>query len=93
MDKFDILWVRIVFPLWFLGGFEFSWNSVHLIAPKLSYLLLLNPIIYMTEGVRAALLGQDGMISFWICCLVLSVMFVGVGYWSFKALKKRLDFV
>jgi ABC-2 type transport system permease protein len=93
MDKFDILWVRIMFPLWFLGGFQFSWNSVHLTAPILSYLLLLNPITYMSEGVRAALLGQNGSINFWICCVVLLMMFIGVAFWSYKALKKRLDFV
>lgn len=93
MDKFDILWTRFIFPLWILGGFQFSWYSVHSTAPKLSYLLLLNPIIYMSEGIRAALLGQDGAINFWICCTVLLVMFIGVAFWSFKALKKRLDFV
>ncbi|MFH1254528.1 MAG: hypothetical protein V1646_03795 [bacterium] len=93
MDKFDILWTRIIFPLWILGGFQFSWYSVHSTAPKLSYILLLNPILYMSEGIRAALLGQEGTINFWICSVVLIVMWIGVGFWSFKALKKRLDFV
>jgi ABC-2 type transport system permease protein len=93
MDKFDILWTRIMFPLWFLGGFQFSWQSVYQVAPKFAFLLLLNPVIYMAEGVRAALLGQSGTINFWICCLILSIMWIGIGLWSFKALKKRLDFV
>jgi ABC-2 type transport system permease protein len=93
MDKFDILWTRIIFPLWVLGGFQFSWHSVHSTAPKLSYILLLNPITYMSEGVRAALLGQNCALPYWICCAVLSGMFIGVAIWSFKALKKRLDFV
>lgn len=93
MDKFDILWTRVMFPLWFLGGYSFSWYSTYSTAPKLAYLMLLNPIIYMSEGMRSALLGQEGLINFWVCCFVLIVMFVVIGIWSFKALKKRLDFV
>ncbi len=93
MDKFDILWTRVMFPLWFLGGYAFAWNSVYTTSPKLAYALLLNPIVYMSEGMRAALLGQEGSINFWICCAVLLVMLGGVAIWSFKALKKRLDFV
>jgi ABC-2 type transport system permease protein len=93
MDKFDILWTRIMFPLWFLGGFQFSWYSVYQSAPKFAAILLLNPFLYMAEGVRAALLGQDKAIPFWICCLVLSCMLVGTVYVAYKALKKRLDFV
>ena len=93
MDKFDILWTRVMFPLWFLGGYAFSWYSVYATAPKLSYLILFNPIIYMAEGIRVALLGQECSINFWICCGVLLIMWAGIGFWSHKALKKRLDFV
>lgn len=93
MDKFDTLWLRTLFPLWFLGGFQFSWYSVHSALPMFSYLMLLNPFLYMSEGIRYALLGPDGTISFWLCCLILVIMLVGVAYWSYKRLKKRLDFV
>lgn len=93
MDKFDILWTRIMFPLWFLGGFQFSWNSIHSMSPKLAYVMLFNPVIYMTEGIRSTMLGQSGSINFWICCFALLIVLVFGAYWSFKALKKRLDFV
>lgn len=93
MDKFDILWTRIMFPLWFLGGFQFSWYSVHQTAPTFSYFLLLNPFLYMSEGVRAALLGQNNVMPFWICSLVLMAMLSGIAYFAYKALRKRLDFV
>jgi len=93
MDKFDILWVRIMFPLWFLGGFQFSWYSVNQTAPKFSYLLLLNPFLYMAEGIRAALLNKNDTIPFWICCAVLIIAWIGVGLCAYKTLKKRLDFV
>lgn len=93
MDKFDMIFTRFIFPLWFLGGFQFSWASVHSTTPWLSYLMLLNPVTYTTEGMRAALIGQDKFLPFWICCVVLIAIWVGIGTWALKALKKRLDFV
>lgn len=93
MDKFDVVWVRFIFPLWFLGGFQFSWESVHVLVPWLSYVMLLNPITYTTEGMRAALLGQTGNLPFWLCSMVLIGMFVVTSRWAYVAFKKRLDFV
>lgn len=93
MDKFDILWTRFIFPLWFLGGFQFSWNSVQKAVPWLSYLMLANPITYTTEGVRAALLGQEGNLPLWICSLVLCAIWILVSWGAYTLLKKRLDFV
>lgn len=93
MKKIGVLWTRIICPLWLLGGFQFSWISVHSVAPKLSYILLLNPVIYMSEGIRAALLNKNDTIPFWICCVVLFGIWVGIAFLAYKALKKQLDFV
>lgn len=93
MDKFDILWTRFIFPLWFLGGFQFSWATVHARLPWFSYILIANPMTYVTEGMRAALLGQEGNINFWICCAVLIVLWIPIIYFAHKILKRRLDFV
>lgn len=93
MKKIGVLWTRIICPLWLLGGFQFSWNSIHSSTPKLSYLLLFNPVIYMSEGVRAALLNQNDTIPFGICCGVIIVAWIITFFLAYKALKKRLDFV
>lgn len=93
MEKFDVVWIRIIFPLWFLGGFQFSWESVHALLPWLSYIMLLNPITYTTEGMRAALLGQAGNLPFWLCSTVLIGMLLGTSRLAYVAFKKRLDFV
>lgn len=93
METFDVIWVRFIFPLWFLGGFQFSWQAVHASVPWLSYLMLVNPITYTTEGMRAAMLGQDAYLPFWLCSAVLLVLLVVVARWSYVAFKKRLDFV
>ena len=93
MDKFENLWSRFIFPLWLLGGFQFSWTSTYAVAPLVAYGLLLNPVIYTAEGIRAALLGQEGYISWYLCCAVLLCLWGIVAALAFKALKKRLDFV
>ncbi len=93
MDKFDTLWTRIVFPLWMLGGFQFSWGTVYTFNPILAYFFLLNPFIYMSEGMRNALLGNNETIPFWICSAVLGITLTLFSYSSYTLLKKRLDFV
>jgi ABC-2 type transport system permease protein len=93
MDSFDVIWVRFIFPLWFLGGFQFSWKAINATVPWLSYLMLANPITYTTEGMRAAMLGQEGYLPFWFCSAMLLVLLVVVARWSYVTFKKRLDFV
>ena len=93
IERLRLLWIRIIFPLWMFGGFQFSWMTIHSFAPLLSYVMLLNPVMYATEGIRAALLGQDGYISFWICFLVITLFCIITSWWGIKALKKRLDLV
>jgi len=87
------VWTRCIFPLWFLGGFQFSWATLYGIAPTLAYMDLLNPIIYVMEGFRTALLGQEGNLPFWACVTVVLLMSVGASWWAIVQLKKRLDFV
>ena len=93
IKKLGLAWCRVIFPLWFLGGFQFSWMAINAVSPMLSYVMLLNPVIYATEGVRAALLGQGEYLSFWTCCFVMVILYFIISWWAFKALKKRLDLV
>lgn len=93
VDKLGIVWCRVIFPLWFLGGFQFSWAATNATAPLVSYVMLFNPVTYATEGIRAALLGQGGYLPFWLCFFVMIVLCFATSWWAFKALKKRLDLV
>jgi hypothetical protein len=93
MNKMGSVWARYIFPMWFMGGFQFSWTALHHVLPLIAYVNLLNPMIYCTESMRVALLGQEGYINFWICIAAMiffsTVCFmVGIG-----TLKRRLDFV
>jgi len=91
--RLDSVWMRVIYPLWFLGCFQFSWQSLYKVAPVFAYIDLLNPITYVSEGTRAAVLGQQGSLNFWTCVAAL-IFFIGLGGWhAISRLKKRLDFV
>ena len=87
------VWVRIIFPLWFLGGVEYPWYVVYKFSPKISYVLLSNPFIYAMEGIRATVLGQQNYLNVWICLIVLCSCTMLCGLIGIFRLKKQLDFV
>lgn len=93
LAKIGNVWMRFIFPFWFLGGFQFSWNALHEVFPRLAYVNLLNPMNYAMEGSRAALLGQEGYFNFWLCIGILVIVTLLCFANSYYALKKQLDFV
>lgn len=84
---------RIIFPLWFLGGFLFPWMVLYDMLPTIGIITLLNPYVHMTESLRVATVGQEGFLPFWPSCITLIIMTVGIGSLGIKKLKKRLDFI
>jgi len=93
IETLRTLWIRIIFPLWFLGGAEFEWNMLYNLSPTFGYLGLLNPFVYAMEGIRAAVLGQEGFIPYWISLSVLTGLTILFTWIGITRLKKRLDFV
>jgi len=85
------IWRRVIFPLWFIGCYQFPWNTLHKISPVMAYVDLLNPIVYCMEGTRAAFLGQEGSINFWYSVAALCVFCMIAGYFGIKNMKQRLD--
>lgn len=93
LAKMENVWCRFIFPLWFMGGFQFSWESVYKLSQPLAYLLLCNPILYVMEGTRAALLGQEDCLPWEVCCAAIcGFIVVGWIYGKYK-MKRLLDFV
>jgi len=87
------VWMRFVYPLWILGCFQFSWKALHSWSPTLAYIDLLNPITYIAEGHRAAILNDQSAINFWVCIvMVLLFSILGIVH-AIARLRKRLDFV
>ena len=87
------VWMRFLFPLWFLGCFQFSWAILHKRAPLLALVNLLNPVTYAMEGTRAAVLGQEQYLPFWVCVALLTCYTVLFTLIAIKRLRKRLDSV
>lgn len=83
--------LRIIFPLWFLGGYQFSWQTLYQTNKWLAYLNLANPVIYIMEGLKSTINISCQLIPFWICiCMTVmfTLLFTILGIHFFK---KRLD--
>lgn len=93
MSKLGSVWARFIFPMWFMGGFQFSWQALHAVSPVVAYVNLINPMIYITESTRASMLGQTGYINFWLCLLAIGVFIIACFALALRNLRKRLDFV
>lgn len=93
MNAIGSVWARFIFPLWFLGGFMFSWKSLYATSPTFAYIDLCNPIIYIAEGYRSALVGPQGYLNFWICISMISFFGLLTGFIGIRRIKKQCDFI
>lgn len=93
MTKLGIVWARFIFPMWFMGGFQFSWKALYSVLPIVAWIDLLNPMIYITEATRASILGQTDYINFWLCLVAISCFSAICLLQGMRNLKRRLDFI
>lgn len=93
IEKIGSVWMRFVYPLWFLGGFQYSYKVLHSFNPILAYINLLNPMLYIMEGTRAAVLGQEGFLNFWLCAGTITGFIFICSWHGIVRLKRRLDFI
>jgi len=87
------LFLRFINPLFMFGGYFFTWKSTLAISPILGYTLLANPMIYVMEGMRSAILGPEGYLPFWTSFFVLWGFNFLLAAISISRLKRRLDCV
>lgn len=83
--------LRIVFPMWFLGGYQFSWCMLHQASPLLAYLNLANPVIYIMEGMRSSVVTSQQLLPYELCCIMTILFTIIFGYLGVRTFKKRLD--
>lgn len=93
MTKIRNIWSRFIFPVWILGCYQFSWMVVYKLSAPLAYLMLCNPIVFIMEGARASLLGQEGFLPWSVCCAVLVVYTIVIWCHMYHKMKRLLDFV
>jgi hypothetical protein len=93
MQRLGSIWMRFIYPMWMLGGFQFTWYVLYQVFPYIALADLLNPMIYVMEGNKVALLGQEGFLPFWYCVAALVFFTITFMIVSIRRLKRRLDFV
>ncbi len=93
IQRVGSVWMRFIYPMWMLGGFQFSWQVLYKVFPYIAYADLCNPMIYIMEGNKVALLGQAGFLPFWYCVAALLFFIVVAMIFAIRRLKRRLDFV
>jgi ABC-2 type transport system permease protein len=93
MSGIPNLFVRIINPMYSFGGGWFSWFVIHDTSPILAYIDLVNPLVYIMEGMRAATLGQEGYLPFWFSLSGITVFTLGFAWDAVRRLQKRLDCV
>lgn len=87
------LWVRVINPIIMFGAYFYSWKAVFDVAPAFAYFDLINPLVFIMEGMRGAALGQEGYLSLWICVPVVWAFTFLFGWHAIRRLQDRLDCV
>lgn len=87
------IFLRFINPLFMFGAYFFSWHDAYALDHLIGYLTLINPMVYVMEGMRAATLGNTGYIPFWITPIVLWGFTLLLGWHGIRRIKKRIDCV
>lgn len=85
------IWPRRLSPLFNFCTVFFTWKSVYALSPAIAYLFLANPVTYVSEGLRAALLDQVHYLPFNLCLCVAFASIIIFIFLLSRAIKKRLD--
>ncbi len=87
----DNVWIRIIFPMWFLGCFQFSWKDLYSINKIIAFLDLFNPLTYALEASRSSMIADSSILNYWFCILALLIFSIIFGYIGTQRLLKRMD--
>jgi hypothetical protein len=87
------IWSRCNDPLLIFGGYWIPWNIVNKFSPALGRVTLLNPFLYLTEGLRQAFFHDPKFFSLSTCLIALvlfSTLFTAIAMYFFR---KRMDHI
>lgn len=93
MSSLTHLFIRVINPMYSFGGWWYSYYAISKLYPALGVLHLINPLLYVMEGMRAATLGQQGYLPFWISFSALSAFTLFFAFDAIRRLQRRLDCV
>jgi ABC-2 type transport system permease protein len=84
-------WRRVSYPMSMLGGFLVPWKVLVAFSPAIGYAVLINPYLYITEGLRSAILGGDQFFH-WSLCIVSLIVFAFLCMLiAFYLFRKKVD--
>jgi ABC-2 type transport system permease protein len=87
--KITLLFSVIVIPITFLGCVYYPWATLSPI-PWLKYAVLLNPLVYMTEALRASLTPQLPHMAMWAFMLALVGGTAALGFVALRTFSRRV---
>jgi ABC-2 type transport system permease protein len=87
--KMQMLFAVVLLPATMLGCVYYPWSALHHIR-WLQILVLINPMVYMSEGLRAVLTPVLGHMPLWGVLLALIGGTVVVGYLGTRTFTKRV---
>jgi len=85
------IWARVLSPLLAFGCTLFPWSSVMSISPCAAWCMRLNPLTYVNEGWRAALLGDPMYLPLSICLPIMTVLVLCLIFLLRYGIYKQLD--
>lgn len=93
VKKISMFWTRVNYVLLVLGGFWIPLHIMREFSPVLGNLVRLNPILYLTEGLRQSIIGGSQFLPLVQCASALFVLSVIFTLLSFHFFKKRVDHI
>ena len=87
--KMQMLFAVILLPATMPGCVYYPWSALHHIR-WLRYLVLVNPMVYMSEGLRAVLTPGVGHMAMWAILTVLAGGTVIFGYLGTRTFTRRV---
>jgi ABC-2 type transport system permease protein len=87
--KMQMVFAVVLMPMTMLGCVYYPWSALHAIR-WLQILVLLNPMVYMSEGLRAALTPSTGYMPIWAVMLALYGGTLVFGYLGLRTFRNRV---
>jgi len=79
----------IVVPVTFLGCVYYPWAMMHTVR-WLQILVLINPVVYMSEGLRTTLTPELPHMPAWVTLIALAISLVVLSYFSMRGFVRRV---
>lgn len=93
VKKISMFWSRVNYILLILGGFWIPLHVIRTFSPILGFLVRLNPIVYLTEGLRQSIIGGSRFLPLTQCASALLLLSIIFTLLSFHFFKKRIDHI